>query len=196
MKNLFTQLDITSSQSRHGFSLIETIVAISILLISVTGIMNLIHQGSVANRLQADQITATYLAAEAIEFIRARRDSYWLQGGGNDFESWFLLSGDAQDCQNACRIDAQVNNNSINECFGTCPPLNHNSTSGRYGYDTGGNWEESRFTRSVTIDGVQNAGQFDEAQITVTVTWTTAGIGNRSVTLQQSIHDYDDSNNN
>lgn len=207
MKNFFTQLDVNvsqshrglartleassvSRQSQRGFSLVETIVAMAILLVSITGIMNLIHQGSAANRQQADQITATYLAAEAIEYLRADRDSYWLQsGGGNGFNDW-INSADMQNCQlgeDGCRIDARVGYADINQCVGACDPLDYNTETGEYGYETGSAWEESRFRRYVTI---ATANSLNEAQITVTVTWQTAGAGQKEVVLEQSIYDY------
>lgn len=183
------------NRSQTGFTLIETIVAMTILLISITGIMNLIHQGSLSARLQADQITANYLAAEAIEFIRARRDSYWLEGAENDFESWFLGSGDSQSCLNGCQIDARVGHEDIQDCRGNCDRLNFNESTGEYGHQSGPGWEESRFTRTVTMTGVENEGTWDEVPITVTVSWQTAGAPDRSITLEQSIYDYGNRNN-
>lgn len=194
MKNFFTQIDIDTSRQtgQRGFSLIETIVAMTVLLVSISGIMNLIHQGSVANRQQADQITATYLAAEAIEFMRADRDGYWLQtGGGDGFNDW-INAGDVQTCSSygGCQIDARIGNDDIVPCGGGCDPLDYNSSTGEYGYETGGNWEDSRFTRSVEIDLENNTGSIDEAEITVTVSWEAAGSSDNSITMQQSIYDY------
>jgi prepilin-type N-terminal cleavage/methylation domain-containing protein len=58
-----------------GFTLIETLVAISILLVSVVTPLVGVSQSITASILARDEITAFYLAQDAIEYIRNIRDS-------------------------------------------------------------------------------------------------------------------------
>jgi type II secretory pathway pseudopilin PulG len=63
-----------------AFTLIETLVAISILTIAITGPLAIIAQALRSSYFARDQITAYYLAQEAIEYIRNQRDMNGLKG--------------------------------------------------------------------------------------------------------------------
>lgn len=58
-----------------GFSLLETMVAISILMITIVGPLSLASKGIVFADYVKDEITGFYLAQEAIEVIRNVRDT-------------------------------------------------------------------------------------------------------------------------
>lgn len=62
----------------HGFTLIETMVAVSILALSVAGPLFVASRVLVATEISRDQLTASYLAQEGIEFVRAARDNAYL----------------------------------------------------------------------------------------------------------------------
>ena len=177
--------------SHTGFSLIETVVAIAILLVVISGIMNLVYQGATSSQSQQERITATYLASEAIEFIRADRDSYWLDDiGSNTFDGW-LSKNNITACQSAdgCRIDARVGGQEIADCSGDCPVLEYNRNSKVYGYESGIVWTSSRYRRTVEIESLDhnNDGNDDEAIITATVTWQRSGGDMSSIILQESL---------
>jgi len=59
-----------SSQSRKGQSLVEALVALSVLVTGFLGILTLLSQSYYLRRATADQLTATYLAAEGVEIAR------------------------------------------------------------------------------------------------------------------------------
>lgn len=171
----------------------ETIVAIGIMTVAISGIMNLVYQGSVASRFQTDQITATYLAADAIEYVRADRDTYWLEKPRTHrFDEW-VNAAPITECTSACAIDTRIGEESITECNDGCDPLDYNDSTKLYGY---GNGSESRFTRTVEINAIDNGGPTgdDEAEITVTVSWQHTLGSTAEITIQQSIFDYRDSN--
>src|SRR3990167_8477618 len=69
-----------------GFTIIETLVAIAILALAVTGPMALAERGLVAARAAGQEVVAFYLAQEAFEFIKNVRDGNVLTDGGG--ESW------------------------------------------------------------------------------------------------------------
>ncbi|MBI4855207.1 MAG: hypothetical protein HY818_00455 [Acetobacterium woodii] len=159
-----------SSQGEWGFTLVETLVAISILLMAVVVPLVLIS-GNIALIFSVkDKITATYLAEDAIDFIKYKIDTnfntpqYWLTGipcvGGG-----------------ACQVDSF--NDAMVLCSGTCPVLQFDSTTGIYGYSSG---SASKFTRTVTITGLTPSTNDpyptmapQEVIITATVSWQDHG---------------------
>jgi len=73
-----------------GFTLIETLVAVSILALSVTGPLFTAGRAIVAAEISRDQLTAAYLAQEGIDYVRAMRDDAYLsafQAGGATISS-------------------------------------------------------------------------------------------------------------
>lgn len=64
--------------STKGFTLIETMVAVTILSLSIAGPLFTASRTMVATEISRDQLTASYLAQEAIEYVRALRDDAYL----------------------------------------------------------------------------------------------------------------------
>lgn len=69
-----------------GFTLVETLVAIAVLMIGVAGPLAVASRGLNAALYSRDQMTATFLAQETMEYVKNIRDnnlengSPWLQG--------------------------------------------------------------------------------------------------------------------
>ena len=59
---------------RDGFTMVETLVAISILTIAVIGPLGIISQALHTSYYTRNQMTAYYLAQEAIEYVKNERD--------------------------------------------------------------------------------------------------------------------------
>lgn len=158
---------------KEGLTLVETLVAISILLIAVVGPMT-IYSKSISNtRYAGDKITAYYLAQEGIEFIKYRIDTNF-----NNTVSWMLGLGNCTTAKD-CKVDA------VNDklCFqggpacGTFLKLN----DGLYEYGVTG--RETTFQRKMDININSNSY---EAVVTATVTWSNA-TGNSSVTVKENV---------
>lgn len=162
-----------STQPHTGFTLIETLVAISILLIALTAPLTIASRGLSSAYFARDQITAFYLAQDAVEYIRNTRDQNVLTGSG-----W--LSGIPDTDGALFTVDTTDGDMALCPVSG-CDPLLYNSTTNFYSYgDPSGT--ESRFTRSVSIDTLSA----DEAVITVAVAWAT-GILNRTFSVKENI---------
>src|SRR3989344_8568930 len=61
-----------------GFTLVEMLVAVSILSISVVTLLNVLGSGIRDTGFAKERLTAGYLAQEGIEYIRNMRDTYVL----------------------------------------------------------------------------------------------------------------------
>ncbi len=141
-----------------GFTLIESMVAISILLIAITGPLVVARQGLVASRFAKNQITAFYLAQDAIEYIRSVRDSNFLSGSG-----WLT---NLTDCEGSyCQVD--VTTSLISTCGAECPLL-RKSVDGLYGYNV--SWSETNFRRNVRLYQ-RSSTNLDEVYIEVEILW-------------------------
>lgn len=64
---------------KGGFTILETLVAIAILILAITAPLAIIAQALRSSYYARDQVTAYYLAQEAIEFLRNRRDNVGLE---------------------------------------------------------------------------------------------------------------------
>jgi len=160
----------------RGFTFVETLVAIAILLLGVVAPLALTYQSLAASRIARNQITATFLAEEGIEYVRAVRDSNTLNGS-----AW--LSG-LSDCLSAdgCMID-ETAGDSVTPCEGACAPLLYNSETAIYGYETG---TTSPFTRTVVLT---ETVVDQEANIAVVVSWPD-GTTEREVLIDETIFNW------
>ncbi|MDE1874962.1 MAG: type II secretion system protein [Patescibacteria group bacterium] len=179
----------TTARER-AFTLVETMVAISILSLAVTGPLIIAQKGIDSAIYAKDQITAEYLAQEAVEYIRNARDTNRIQGNSwlSGLSSCLVVSGSEQ-----CTIDARypdfTSGGAVTSCpGGTCPAISFDSSSGLYGYAAGGTWSPTKFTRSVSID---NRASAKEAAISVTISWNTGlFLPIRTFTVREYIFDF------
>lgn len=165
-----------------GFTFVETLVAIAILLMAIVAPLTLASQGLAASRVARDQVIATYLAQEVIEFARNARDSNTLEGN-----SWLA---DLDDCIGGpCMLDVPAGE--IAPCpGGNCDPLTFDGATGFYGLspeDEVGDITTTKFTRSLSI--VIDAENPSETLLTATVSWKD-GLASRSLSVEESLLDW------
>lgn len=67
-----------SMKDFRGFTLIEAMIAVTILTLSVAGPLYTANSAIVASMTARDKLTASYLAQEGIEYVRAMRDFEYL----------------------------------------------------------------------------------------------------------------------
>ena len=165
---------VRREERRGGFTLIETLVAIFILVVSIGGPLTIVAKGLSASFFARDQITAFFLAQEAVEYVRNIRDRNTFEGNGwiDGFASCF--GG------NVCDIDVQ--NDTVISCSGTCPALLLNSSTGFFNHVSG---NASPFVREVALTSV-NA---DEVVVTVTMSWRTGALS-RSFVIKEHIFNW------
>jgi prepilin-type N-terminal cleavage/methylation domain-containing protein len=152
-------------KNNYGFTLIESLVAISVLMLVISGTSRAVQQGIYSYTFSKNQITAFYLAQEAIEVIRNRRDQNALANTPSWLTGISVNSADPCWFADTCRVDAIAN--TIVKCPSSgCPVLRQNLSNGFYGYTS--SWTASPFTRTVRLESVG----VDEVTLIVTITWT------------------------
>ncbi len=161
----------------HAFTLLETLVAISVLMMSLLGPFAIAQQSLRSAYYARDQVTAFYLAQEGIEFVRAVRDQNYLSGA-----PWLDGIGDA--CTGVpCTVDYP--NFVYAPCpQGVCPPLKVSATGGLFNHESG---DTSAFTRSVML--TQSPTNPDQMIVSVTLSWRSAGVS-RTFTLEERLFDW------
>ena len=164
-----------------GFTLVETLVAIVVLLLAIVGPYQIATRSLFAAGLARDQITAYYLAQEPIEYLRNLRDRHGLRAKG----TW--LNGLSHFISpNKCYIDT-FNENTDVCADGLCAtPLSYFPTPGVYAYAGVGTQQASPFTRVTQMTQIN--GNIEYA-IAVTVSWSRGSI-NRSFTIREHIFNW------
>jgi prepilin-type N-terminal cleavage/methylation domain-containing protein len=71
-------LKLFSQNNRSGFSLIEVVIALTVISIAFVAVATLVGRNLNANNTNRDYLTAHYLTQEAVEVVRNLRDSAWL----------------------------------------------------------------------------------------------------------------------
>lgn len=137
-----------------GFTLIETMVAVSIIVVGLVSALTLISNSLFYVSNIQDRLVAANLAQEGIELTRNLRDNNWLQDRNWNFG---LTDGDYQ---------MAYNQNSLSAYTGL--PLLYDSNSGFYNYSSG---TAASYTRKISIT---NLSDF-EMRIVSTVTWQRRG---------------------
>lgn len=146
---------------KSGFTLVETFVAIVILMVAVIGPMTLFSRSISDGVYARNQVTASYLAQEGLEIVINRRDNNirnnvdWLEGLNDCVTGlcYFVDTATAYSCPS-----------------GDCPVFNL-SNQGEYLYDL--SLGSTIFSRDIMIETL---GQGDEARVMSKVSWNNKGV--------------------
>ena len=174
--------------SRAGQSLIEAIVAISVLTTGFLGISTLLARSYFLSRVVSDQITANYLAAEGIEISKNLIDHDVYESlAGNPSFFWgrcFSYQGNPEQVE----VDYATTDCSAMAAFsGSGHLLSFDPVTHLYGYNLplGDNPTPTNFTREILVSA---NGQ----QITVDsiVRWNTGSVTLESLRLEDTFYDW------
>jgi prepilin-type N-terminal cleavage/methylation domain-containing protein len=165
-------------RSQSGFSLVETLVAITVLLLVIVGPMSISSSAARSTSYSSEQVVAFFLAQEGAELVQKARDDLQLQNFAgsnatpwNDFSSGSLYS----DCfvsGAGCGLELQDGdaNGSLEtpiNCGLTSCQLYINNSGGRSRYTHDSTGTETQFTRVIEMSAT--AGR--EVEVISTVSW-------------------------
>lgn len=156
-----------------GFTLIETLVAISVLMVAIAAPLTLVQKSLSTASLATEQITASFLAQDALEYVQSVRDR---NIGKPDW-----LGGLSSSCgePEGCLIDSGVG--TVIKCSTSgCANLLYYANFGLYNHSNAG--DPSKYKRKTTIKTVDA----NQASVVTTVSWS--GIfGERQITLKKQL---------
>lgn len=172
------------ARTTKGFTLVETLVAITIIVTAILGPLYAVQQALAASRIARDQLIASSLAQEAVEYVRARRDNIYLYNLHTPANRFWLYGFNGQggpDCLDnvsaPCYVDP-VNN----FVTGSARPLYINP-DGVYNQLQSGT--ASPFTRTVQLTTLSAT----EVELKVRVTWSTRGVPHETEIVER-IHNW------
>ena len=131
-----------------GFTLVETLVAVTILMTAIVGPLVIAYQGVSIGVDSRDRLIASYLAQDALEYVRYHIVTE-SNGGATSTD---VMSG-LESCNCAvgkCQIDTK--SGTIAGCGASCADLLWNEDKHYYGHGGGGDtWMPTLFNREVKI---------------------------------------------
>lgn len=175
-----------------GYSLVEVLVAIAILLLALVGPMTIAAKGIQSASYVREQTTALYLAQEGLEAFTSMRNSAsnLALSSSNPASAWDWASISALDeCKaaNGCNLDFEDSTpvDSIIPCTNAVGAgcelyFTEGNTRARYSLDSGGGAVATPYTRVIKITDIT-----DGMEVESTVYWSTRlfGATPQSVTL-------------
>src|SRR3989344_6317076 len=112
------------AQTNQGFTIIESLVAITILIIGVLGPMTAATRGITDGYYAQNQLIATHLAQEGLELLSTQiennnniRDAD--NDGDNDNDDFLVNLGPCID-PNRCALSVNLSTNSVDFSFSSC----------------------------------------------------------------------------
>jgi prepilin-type N-terminal cleavage/methylation domain-containing protein len=180
---------IMPHHTEKGFTLVETLVAITILLIVITGPLTISTSAARSTSFSSEQVVAFFLAQEGAEIVQKARDDVVIRkflpiaNANYVADPWSQVmddtSGPYADCftTNGCGLELNTDTTGSLEtpieCIGTSCQLYYEDTAGvrsRYTHETTGN-EATIYSRKITLTAVST----DDVMVESVVTWRTGG---------------------
>lgn len=165
---------------KNGFTLIETMVALTIITFAILGPISLATYSIKMSTLSKNNVIASFLAQDAMEYIKNWRDNNYLNS-----ENWLfkLNACNNSDCYLDTTIPWDVSGTAIANCAGSCPLLKYDDTLKKYNHSTG---VDTVFMRKFTLEKDVSDR---EARISITVSWEDK-FGSHSFIWEDHIFDW------
>jgi len=142
-------------ESLTGFTLLEVLAAMFIMLMGTLGVFGLITRTVTFNSSVSSQLVASYLSQEGLELVRNIRDANFLKIHKG-------VGGQWNDGLTGCAAGCGADYNDI--ALGSFQAVLLKLDNGFYTYDAGTN---TIFTRKITIDSATT----DLLKVSVDVSW-------------------------
>lgn len=155
------------SDKKAGFSLLEVIIAIYILIVGIVGVMTLTVTTTKAGAVSSSRLIAANLAQEGIEVVKNIRDLNYEEPTDCSWACWHAAVSAALG-----NYLVQYNDSTLRAYANTA--LLYNSVTGLYSY-TSGSVSRYNFKRVINLANTNPANPGTSVKVTSTVTWTENG---------------------
>lgn len=91
MKIIFFKKNKKIGRSMSGFTLVESLIAVSIFSVSIIAMMSVLGGGIANTNYVKNKLVATYLAQEGIEYARNMRDKHILYDGSAGWDNFLKI---------------------------------------------------------------------------------------------------------
>ena len=186
-KSKVKSLDL--ERRREAFTLLETVVALAIIVSAIAGPFTLASRGVFSAKIARSKLIALNLAQEGIELARHARENNILNGF--NWRGAGCAAGSTLGCVNLA--DGSYQQDVFTAADGSTPPLNSNArlrimdeiTDAYYGVYSQNRGAQTPFTRVVTISTPGD----DKMKVVSIVSWLEAGVSRR-VELQEVMYNW------
>ncbi len=184
---------------QNGFSLVETLVAITILLIVIVGPMSISSSAARSTSFSSEQVVAFFLAQEGAEIAQKARDDRILANFSTPTTGWQQFANSAAagtytHCfkTTGCGLQLMTNTSkgeldTVEDCSGVNGCALYYKDSGkraRYTYTSTGNPTKTPYTRVINFEPTSGT---NEIKVTSKVTWRT---GSQRATQEVVVQTY------
>jgi len=161
------------SKSGAGFTLIEILVATTLITVGIVGFYAAITRVTSITLFSPSRFVASRLAQEGIELVSNIRDTNWVKGTAN----W---DDGLTDCSSGCEIDY---NDSVFTNWTEPGRYLKIDSNGFYNYDNG---DDSKFKRKITITHINP----DEIKVKVQITWPGKGSSLEVLEVEEHLYNW------
>ncbi len=189
--------------TQRAFTLVESIVGITILTLAVVGPLTLAAQSLKATRGARQELEATHLAGEAFEVIHSIRDNNSADDSSPARTGW--MQNIMSNCSNGdgCIVDVSDHSSGVwgPSALLACPAGNCASVSTVYFYPSNAfylqslaplapPWVDSGFKRWVKVTGIDDpVNPMRQVHVVVTVSYEGVG-GTRTITIADDMYNW------
>lgn len=194
-----------SIRDERGFTIVEVLISLLIFSIAIAGVITVAAQGGLNVDDSKLSLTATYLADEGVELMRAMRDTSVI-GGSTEAAGWTAFTSivGSTVCTTAvggtpaspCDIDPTVtppgpfpspSANIVTCTVGGFCPLYYLSTGNYTDISPGVGSSPSPYSRQITVAQIGTSG--NEVQVVVKVKYA-EGVSTKSVTETENLFNW------
>lgn len=177
-----------SANKSKGFSLLETVVAVAVLLMAISGPLSLAFFSLKAAALVENNTIAAYLAQEGMEFIKAYRATNVLKVGRNNWLKDMGNSTAGSICFSSagCRISLNPINLKLDIKSCSTFSCKLNLGGGFYTHEPGA---PTIFSRNVNLSAISGVSADEQVAVDVIVSWSDR-FGNHTFKIDEVMHNW------
>lgn len=171
---------------KKGFTIVETLVAITVLMIAISGPLTVSFRALNAAVASRDQMTASFLAQEGMEYVRNVKDNNYINGAD---EGWLQSIGECAP-SSMCNLDT-VTNTLKKQCssFTDTHCRLYRTSANKFTLNQNANNMPTPFYRTIYLHNHQSSDEGDSVEVVVDVIWTTGSYERASTTLRSTFYD-------